>query len=518
MTDDDDKELARRSAATTELAGRLEDFAPRTDLTYRTFEGLTVSSRSIEQSLLTGSILRSCTFTTVGFQRCDLDGLRIEGCEFIDCDFENIDFRSCAVVRSTFKNCVFDGALITDCSFLDTTFRDSSLTAAISECLFTSSTLVACDLTRSSFLQSRFDASTIERMTLGDCTFLYNIMKGCHFRDVRINAESLGMVYGLTEDSVKGMGLVYLGKDQNLEVSQHVPELLRTYELRRWNLGVAIMRINFSLTSVPYALAEYLNLLRMGAPVKRDELNFFVRVLEDLEADNVLPLMTCLATVDVLTDLAGTPSGDHSDQTKRTELLRALAGRVMMTLTRLLEVFEEGRLPVERFDVDHDIQLTLVFREPPAISASRMLSDVGRASGLPIVHSSETVATRRGSFVEVVKTTLLAATAFQAFLYLLNGSVIQLTELRARLGVLARRRLPAPYQSSALQPQQRLPPGLVGPMGKLLGHASGLDWLQNTDLKGYAAGNLIEGKVEDESPTTKPRRRAPRPGRAKTSR
>ena len=144
------KELARRSALPPEVIGRTEDFEPKADLSYRTFERLAIADRSIEQSLLTGSLLRACTFTAVGFRRCDLDGLRIEGCLFVRCDFENIDFRSCAVARSTFKECTFDGALISDCSFFDTVLESTTLSAAISDCSFTASTLVACDLKGSS--------------------------------------------------------------------------------------------------------------------------------------------------------------------------------------------------------------------------------------------------------------------------------------------------------------------------------------------------------------------------------
>lgn len=490
-------DLTRRSTTPSEVTGHLGDLVPRADLTYRTFEGLTLTDRSLERSLLTGALFRSCIFSNVELRRCDLDGTRIEGCQFTGCSFENVDLRSSTIVRSTFKNCNFDEALISDCTFFESALEQTSLSATISECSFTASHLVDCSLEGASFLQSRFDHSVIQRMTLGDCTFLYNIMKECTFSEVRINAESLGMVYGLTPENVAEMGLVYLGQDQRILVSENLAALVETYETRRWYFGVAVMRMNFRLTSTVYAIAEYLKTLKAGGALKRDEVGFFARVLEDLAGDHRLPLMSCITAIEIVNDLLGrTPSGEP-DQQKQAELLRSLSGRLMMTLAKLLDLFEERRLPVDDFGTDREIQLDLRFRSRPALAASALLKQIARVSGLPVDGSSRTLDTRTGSYIEIVRTTLLSAVALQTFLYLLNGSIVQITELRARLKVLAKRRLPAPYRTSALQPAQNLPPSLVGPVRKLLAHSTGLDWLEDPNLRGYDASNLIEGSISD---------------------
>jgi uncharacterized protein YjbI with pentapeptide repeats len=71
-----------------------KDLLPRSDLTYRKIERLAVNDLDLEQSLLAGSLMRRCVWTRVKFRRSDLDGLRAEKCDFIECDFTTCDVRS----------------------------------------------------------------------------------------------------------------------------------------------------------------------------------------------------------------------------------------------------------------------------------------------------------------------------------------------------------------------------------------------------------------------------------------
>jgi uncharacterized protein YjbI with pentapeptide repeats len=484
------------------------EFRPRSDLTYRTFEGLRASSLSLEQSLLTGSLLRSCHFDHVDFRRCDLDGMRIERTAFVGCDFSNVDVRSSALIDCTFTGCSFEEALITDCTFAATLLSGASFAhAAVSDCSFSECALKACDIARSSFVQNRFVGSRVEQMALADCTFSYNVMKTCEFQDVKINAESLGLVYGLTLDNVIGMGLIHLGADENLDVTADViPSLVDTYRLRRWHLGVAVMRLNFGLTSNVYALSEYLNTVRevghTGGIIKRDELRFLGTILSDLEKSERLPLMSWIAATELIAELAdgigrSSPESDHAG-----ESLRALAGRLYSTGAEALGRFDQQRLQLASADRDETVRLVLRFEHRPEISLWEMLNMASAMSGFPVAHESELLDQRSGSYVEVVRTTLLSAAALQMFLFLLNGCVVQLTELRARTAALTRKKIPQPYALLATQQRQQLPPFLSAAIHALAGKMGLVKWLVDPKLKGYSPTNLLDGKLTDDSKST----------------
>lgn len=484
------------------------EFRPRSDLTYRSFEALNLTGQSLEQSLLTGSLLRSCRFDKVDFRRCDLDGMRIERTAFSGCDFSNVDVRSSALIDCTFTDCNFEEALVTDCSFDRTTLSDVSFAhAAVSDCSFSECDLNACHIARSSFVQNRFVGSRVERMALADCTFSYNVMKACNFREVKINAESLGLVYGLSLDNVVGMGLIHLGADENLDVTGDIiPSLVDTYRLRRWHLGVAVLRLNFALTSNVYALDQYLDTVRetgrAGGIIKRDELRFLGTILSDLERNERMPLVSWIAATELVAELVESTGSSTLESEHAGDSLRALASRLYSIGAEALDRFEQQRLPLASADQDHTVRLTLRFDERPAIPVWEMLNMASGMSGLDVAHESGLLDQRSGSYVEVVRTTLLSAAALQMFLFLLNGCVVQLTELRARASALARKKLPQPYALLATQPRQQLPPFLSAAIHSLAGKMGLIKWLVDPKLKGYTPTNLLDGKLERDADST----------------
>lgn len=493
--------LPHRIAGADEFAAWSTHFRPRVDLTYRTLEDLTLTDLGLRQSLFTGTTMRSCRLTGVDLRRCDLDGMRLENCEFTRCNLQNVDLRSCSIVRCAFRQCTFDDAFFTDCSVLETTFDASRFVrAVISDCTFSSCTLTRCAIAMSSVLQNRFSVTTFGEMTLGDCTFLYNFAKNCTFSDVGINAESLGMVFGLTAHDVAAMRLVFLGQEQRTQPSSEViPRLVETYQRRRWYLGVAVLRMNFRLTSIAYALSEYLRTLHApstpGITIKREELRFLSAILQDLAEERRLPLMSCLDAVETIASLERSES-DAAERSHRTALVQGVSAQLVLTMTRMLEELDQQRLPIDAVEQDRLVRASLTFHTAPSVSLANLLTQVSIASGLPGSRTSRTIETRIGSYIECVETTLLSVLALQVFLFLVTGCVIRFTELRARVDALRRKRLPPAYITEALQTRQPVPAILVDPLRQLMRHAVTMDWLSDPGLRGYASENLLDGSIE----------------------
>jgi hypothetical protein len=361
-------------------------------------------------------------------------------------------------------------------------------------------------------VQNKFNAVRLAHMTLGDCTFLYNVMKACAFEDTKINAESLGMVYGLTPDNACGMGLIHLGTDEQVAVTASlIPDLLNTYRHRRWHLGVAVMRINFGLSSVGTALGEYLEALRLsvtaGGLLKRDELQFFSTILEELASNERLPLMTLLTASEVAGQLARDEV--HAAQGDRAKAaLQAFSSKLLLIGNEQFSRFEERRVRIDSPDDDEVVQFTMRFESQPTVELAGLLGTAADMCAFPLAAEPEVIERRVGSYVEIVRTAVISVAALQLFLWLVTGCVIRLTELRARVGVLTQKNLPKPYTLAALRPHHPPPPFIAGAIQAMFGKLGLIGWLSDPGLKGYAAPNILEASLE---PAAESRRREPRP-------
>ena len=102
--------------------------------------------------------------------------------------------------------------------------------------------------------------------------------------------------------------------------------------------------------------------------------------------------------------------------------------------------------------------------------------------------------------MDIVLTTLLSVIGLQIFLFLINGCIIQLTELKHRVKVLGRKEPPKSYKDLALSSNQQPSPIILTMLGGLTEYAKSLGWLKSPSLSGYSAPNikaLEEVKCED---------------------
>src|SRR5262249_55646123 len=145
-------------------------------------------------------------------------------------------------------------------------------------------------------------------MILGDCTFLYMIFQNCRFHSTAINAEAVGMVFGLTRENLNELSFIYLGRKQEaLAGEDPFQMLLDSYAEHRWEIGIAVTRVNFNLTSDVFALREYLHGFlqdaAMGRAIKAEELRFLMDVLLELQLQNRLPLLSVIELIESISRL-----------------------------------------------------------------------------------------------------------------------------------------------------------------------------------------------------------------------
>jgi uncharacterized protein YjbI with pentapeptide repeats len=472
-------------------------FTSRSDLTYRKIYSLSISDIDMHQSLLTGSLIRDCVFTKVVFARSDLDGLRAERSVFIECDFSNCDIRSSIFARCEFKSCLFTTSLIDDCEFEECRFTDCSFkNALLSHNRFHSSSLATCNLSPGSFLHNKLYRSELSDMILGDCTLLYVILRECTLTRVSINAESVGAIFGLTREQLSQANFVYLGNVQSIPPNTDVINLVsEEYRRRKWAIGQLVLAVNFNLASTLSAFDDYLSMsFKMFTELgfaKGDELDFLGDLLQELASLERLPLLVALKVLEWCTNLELAIRQDNKDLPDSSGgALLILASRVSLLANTLLDKLNESFGGLELEENDRILCIKALFNERPALSLTDLLNSISLASTLNITQKSQLIRAENGSYVEIVYTTLFTLLGLKVFLFLVNGCLVQLTEMKHRVRVLARRNAPKSYMDLVLSPSQQASPLVMSLLPGLAKYISELSWLKTSSLSGYSASNI----------------------------
>lgn len=471
-------------------------FLPHSDFTYRKLEDLNISQVDLYQSLLTGSLIRNCAFTNVKFQRADLDGVRIENSIFIKCDFSNCDFRSSHLTQCRFETCNFDEAFIDDCQFNKCVLTDCNFKgASITESHLLSTSMSNCLLSQGTFIHNWLFESSMSNMIVGDCTFMYVILRNCKFENITINADSIGTIFGFTEEYLKDAKLMFLGKQESPPPGLNVAELLsEEYARRQWYIGLLGLDLNFMRTSTVGAFENYFShsfarFAEMGF-VKGDEIRFVGDVLEELASLEKLPLLTAINVLKWCSSLKAEIKAKTGGSDIIDKALKTLSNRVGIICGALIEKIETAVPEIQLSENETLVQLKITFREKPEIPFEDFLNSIGSASRLDIQEKSYLISAKAGSYIEIVYTTLFTVFALKIFLFLLNGSLIQITEMKERIHILRRKQAPKSYADLALVPSQQISPTTQLVLQGLLQYAKTLGWLKDPSLLGFGTSNI----------------------------
>jgi uncharacterized protein YjbI with pentapeptide repeats len=491
-------------------------FVPRSDLTHRKLQGLTLTDVNLRQSLFTGSLIRDCVFTRVIFQRSDLDGLRIERSTFVECDLSSCDYRSIVFASCTFKSCDFNTSFIDDCEFhvcelIDCNFSDCSLT----RCRFIQSSLTACKVTMATLLHNKLYDSTLSDMVLGDCSLLYFIVRNCRLTRVSVNAESIGAIFGLTRDQLEQLDIIYLGEKQAVPRDVDIVELIsQEYRRRAWYIGQLVVEINFDIAPTISAFDAYTDRSRsrfveLGF-AKGEELDFVGDMLQELDSLGQLPLLTVLDLIEWCSSLESEISLKHPEQPDRfQDPLHTFVSRVAIIANSLLDKLDES-IPRGVFEgPNRSLCVKATFNQKPILPFVEVLDWINSIPALRIGERTRFIEASTGSYVEVVYTTLLTIYALKVFLFHVNGCLVQLTEIRARTGVLSAKRPPKSYLELARTPPPQILPTVKSLLPAFKEKAKSLASSNEQLLSGYDITN-VESMTEVECGTRNVKKKQPR--------
>lgn len=485
----------------------LHDAAPQSDLSNSVYADVILENKDLHQCLFSQSLIRDSSFRNVDFNNSDFDGARIENCTFESCNFDDCDIRASALANVRFVACNLGNIYLSDntldhCTFERTSLRSTAIAGnSLQDCEFTHS-----DLSRASVTRCRFEATRFVGMLLGDCTFLYIVMRNCTFIGCSLNAESVGMLYGITLENLKSFRFIFLGQHQEAPDPEIVLQAVADeYETRGWQFGLAIIRLNFRMTSALYALRAFFGVfwrqVSEGTLPHRDELDFLGVVLRELESEKRLPLLVCIDLVEMVWKVLQLWENDPTIEKRHASAaLQRFSVESVMHVNRLIAQLEAERLQLEHVEVDEEIAATVEFVNKPAIGIAEFMTDVARASQIGVSGRTRSLSHSSGSYIEIVGTTLLSLAALQTAIFLLNGCLIQLTELKYRINVMKSDQPPPRYLARVLKPQQEIPPVVQAMLDHLTTYLRKSDILRDPDLKGLSENNIRDATVAPSVP------------------
>lgn len=446
-----------------------EYISPRQDLTFQVIENMSIDGGSFHQSLLNGSLLRETKFVKTDFSRCDFESVRIENCEFVDCNFKTVQFRATDIGKSNFIDCNFEGATIVDIRLTHSSFINCSFKSSFSrDCNYETVCMENCILTKSNTILNSYSHCSFVQITFGDCTFLLHIFNDCEFNACAINADSVGQIYGISRVQIETFNLVFLGELQRIEDSNSIlDDIVAQYQARNWVLPLAFLSLNFGLTNTTHILSEvskYLNIqIKKSWPIKRDEVLFLIRIIDVLIDKEKIPLHSLSTFMEELFAM-----NNHVTSKSNEEILDFLTRELFLFLQRMLLSLSPYLLATEPLKTDLRVKARITLKLKPNESVSSTLTKVGKLSGFPIKENSKTIECHSGSYVELIWTTINTLLGLQIALYCVEGILVRITRIRARMEVLSGKKLPSTYRLEALSTKDPLQPILMNAIKKII--------------------------------------------------
>jgi len=484
-----------------------DQLVPHSDLTFKVFDNLKVDGASVHQSLLNGCLIRNCTFHKVDFSRCDLEQVQFQNCRLVDVDFRNVEMTSTQVDHSHFENCNFESALVSDCVWRhcrleNCPFQQSVIhTSKFEKCELKNNNLRGASIQLNSFRQTAF-----ENIKLGDCTFLNHIMTECSYQNVSINAESIGSLFGISVADLMSLKLVYLGQTVvDVAKTKGLLDSLETdYEQRRWFFMRDVLRLNFGRTPRAAALDACLKAVlwpaSLGAPLKVGDITFLEMIVLEMRRLRLLPALTTITFPDEIRNFNNQNTAGAFERND-TLKLQQVASRLQGILLEMLQQLTDGiECLVAR---DESVIATLFFTEKPGFDVVKFIRTVGDASGLRIRSVTHALREESGSYLLIIQTTLATIAALQTALWLLNGCVAQVIELKARLQVTAQKRPPKVIRDRVLLPDQNIPKWMAvtvqGIFAKLTGNPARLEQIASD----FSPNNFQRIEIGERQPRRK---------------
>lgn len=471
-------------------------FVPKIDLSYRMFSQLNMNEIDLNQSLFNGSTFRSMKILNSNFSRSDFEGTRFENNKFYNVDFRNCDIRSTIFSNCTFEKCIFNCSFIDDSYFYGCLFINIDFSSTVfSNSIVENTTIENSLFNKSTNIMNVFKRVKFKKVILGDCTFKHNIVKECQFKHSKTNIDSLGYLYGLEYKDLNDLKFIFLGREKTATIDdKFLKQIQQDFLDRKWYLSVAILRLNFNLTSPYTAIIEFAIVIRKmivnNTIIKRDDLSFLYNVILELKKENRLPISALYIFTEIIEQTVNSLSTNVNEyESKNKKTINSFYNKINLLI---LEAMDELSLlfPEE----NEEVLVTLKFTKKPKFNICEFVNNLNLIMEKEELPPSKLIKVTSGSYIETIQTTLLSVFALSVFLKGLNGSIKELIKLRVGTSILFSKKIPkSSYRKLILSSKEEKTISIINKIFKKIPMN---DIVKSCDYKGLTNSNIEDIFVE----------------------
>ena len=407
------------------------------DYTYRNYENTVFINQSTIQSLFNGSQFHNCSIETCDFSQCDYEGMNIVKTTFYNSSYKNADIKTVIWESCIFKDCIFDDAYIssnifTNCKFDNCSFVNSAfINNKLYNCNFCN-----CNLFQSIFSLCVFNECHFIKMCLGNSSFYKQILHKCKYDEVSLNIDSLGQVYGLKQADIKNISYVFLGKEYGSIHDFGSERLIDVFKHKGWLFEEIILKYNCGKISnyeMIIGITDYfIKQIETERIIRKDEFDFSILIVNFLKNKNKLPLFALIYSYQYLYDKL---TSNVDINSLNAINLKAFMNQIIIVINEMLEEYYSYAILGDTEETTEST-ITLHYKNCTSINFHNIINKLNYTFNLGINSPAKLIEIRKGSFIEIILSGIIGIAALQFFLYGVNGVLLQLIDLKAKIKVL----------------------------------------------------------------------------------
>lgn len=437
------------------------------EYTFKKYTNIVFQKQSSVQSLFNGSIFESCEIDDSNFSKSDFEGTVWVNVSANNCILNSCDIKSTIMTSCNFVKCDFSLSMINNTTFKNCSFKDCILTEAImNQNIFVDCFWNNISLDAATIALSRFENCNIISSILGNCSFYDHIMVNCKFEEVTINIDSIGRIYGLTKEDLQNFKYIFLGKTYGFAPDNFFQKLDSIFEEKKWRLQKILYLFNINaLNTYDFVISIFENILFYidnNIIVKHDELIFVLNILKQLEVERHLPLFAIYRGLELLNPRIETLEDTDTNCYNKLSDFNEFYNGCFLIFNSLLLKFSQENENLLSMDVksSHYI-LEIHYESNKTIKFDEILNKFLKLNGYDESYYCQLLQIKKGSIIEVIVTPVITVFMLQLFLYGINGTLLQISDMVTKVQVIKNKK----YRNTLLKNSiagNQIQPEIVG--------------------------------------------------------
>lgn len=399
----------------------------KSTLRFTLIENVEIKNIEAIQSVFIGVVFRNCTIIECNFSRSDFEGTSFENCYIKNTNFNDTDIRTVNFSKSKILSCSFKDSTFLDNYFIKCVLSNCVLKGSnVSRCSFENSILnKAIENQISTWLHTKFTKCSIRHTNFYDCTFSYGIFKDCKLQNVRLNADALGLTFGLTLKNLEYMSYAFLGEEFEKNIDIKLKNFIESYHNQGWGIQFYILSINFVESMNLRLLIGLFNFIdnqiqHMVGPTK-DDLEFINNVMIELNNKFLLPFY---AVIEIRNSFI-----DRQKNLMQTELTNIVRQNLLILSTTMSDQLLNHIYPLLNYKNKSYVKIEMTFTEKPLIQIMELFSILSKDTNC-ILDENKLLKTYNGSWIEVLHTSIANIIVLTVFVYSINGFLVGINKLK----------------------------------------------------------------------------------------